>query len=80
MSYTRTNKANEMNLQLPGSVREMPEYQQGRDDWERGCTDDECPHGGGDKRTAWFSGWFDMDVDSRIGRILQKFGLRPHYE
>lgn len=51
--------------------------QDGRKAYLNGFSEVDCPHpiGTGDRRVAWFDGFFEEQVRARVGHILAKHNV-----
>ena len=58
-------------------VEKSKEYLQGIEDFNSGKTDKDCPFNNDQKRQQqqWYTGFYDAQVNKRVGHILQKYGL-----
>ena len=54
-----------------------PEYAQGQAAFHAGRKEDDCryPIGSGDKRHAWFTGYFDARMVTRHGACFARMGI-----
>ena len=52
----------------PDELREMKEYEEGRESFLHDADETELnPYKHGDRRIAWYTGWYDLRTAERLG-------------
>lgn len=65
--------ASKMSNELEFGVRRRPEYEKGKEAYERQLTSDDCPYRKGVRRLSWLSGWYDSRTNARLGHLFEKY-------
>ena len=61
--------------EVSSETRETPEYHEGREAFERGFRQSDCPYPRGNHRMSWFTGWLDGRTNKRLGPLLSRYKL-----
>ena len=66
-------KKKEVALAVPIYIRQMPEYTLGKRAYSNGVVRN--PYVGGDKRTAWWTGWLDARTNEVLKHVFDRNNL-----